>query len=90
MDGEVHFLNRETFEIKKTLSLDTPINGCALDEGYLYVASRPSFKIELSTLSLTKLTNYNQIINHKGKIFGCSDEEGITCLSDGNTINVPC
>lgn len=33
---------------------------------------------------------FKQFITHKGKLFGCFDESGVTCINDKINTLVPC
>lgn len=55
------------------------------------MACTPCYRINLQTLEKSKLAGqYNQFIVHENKVFGCSDETGITCLDDNISMWVPC
>jgi hypothetical protein len=46
-DGNICFLNQSNFGIEKYVEIGTPIHQCLLFESHLYIASNPSYKVDL-------------------------------------------
>lgn len=59
-------------------------------ENKIYIAGNPSYCISTFSSTITELKRFDSFSSFNRKLYACSDERGLTCLSTNSNSYIPC
>ena len=89
-DCHIKFLNKLTQGVEKEIDLESPIWSAAYLQNTIFTSGNRSYSIPLSNFTPRKIKRFDHFGVFNNKLYACSDERGLTCLTTNSNSYIPC